>query len=206
MTRTHEIIASARVQLFTGAVLSALWIFFAIAHIVTFRATGKASLLVFGIAETLIAVFFLLRTQLKTYTSSPHEWAIAMLGTFLPLLLRPTTDAPVPVSELGLMLGSTMQIAGVLSLNRSLAIVPALRELKTGGMYRLVRHPIYFSYLISFSFYLAANSSIRNLLIVIASLGLLLARVYFEERLLGQTAEYRAYQSRVRWRLIPFVF
>ncbi|NMG74362.1 methyltransferase family protein [Aromatoleum diolicum] len=206
MTRIPQIIASARMQILTGAILSALWVFFAIAHLVTFKLTGKASLLVFGVAETLIAVFFLLRTQPKTFTSSPREWVIAVLGTFLPLLLRPTPDTPVTVAEWGLMLGSAMQIAGVLSLNRSLALVPALRELKTAGMYRLVRHPIYFSYLISFSFYLAANVSIQNLLIVIASLGLLLARVYFEERLLGQTAEYRAYQSRVRWRLIPFVF
>ncbi|BAL26407.1 isoprenylcysteine carboxylmethyltransferase family protein [Azoarcus sp. KH32C] len=206
MSRIHEIIASARTQIFTGTFLAALWVFFAIAHLVTFNLTGKASLLVFSTAETLIAVFFLLRTPPRTFTSSPHEWVVAVLGTFLPLLLRPTADSPVPAAEWGLVVGSAMQIAGVLSLNRSLALVPALRELKTAGMYRLVRHPIYFSYLISFSFYLAANYSPRNLLIVTASLCLLLARVYFEERLLGQTAEYRAYQSRVRWRLIPFVF
>lgn len=206
MPPLHQIIASARMQLFTGAVLSALWVFFAIAHLYTFRHTGKTSLLVFGVAETLIAVLFLLRTQPKTFTTSPLEWVIAVLGTFLPLLLRPTADTPVPVAEWGLMLGSVMQIAGVLSLNRSLALVPALRELKTAGMYRIVRHPIYFSYLINFLFYVTANFSPRNLLIAIAGLGLLLARVYFEERHLAQTPEYRAYQSRVKWRLIPFVF
>lgn len=206
MPPLHQLIASARMQLFTGAALSALWVFFAIAHLYTFRITGKASLLVFCVAETLIAVFFLLRTRPKTFTMNPHEWVIAALGTFLPLLLRPTSDTQVPFAEWGLMLGSTMQIAGVLSLNRSFAIVPALRQLKTTGMYRVVRHPIYFSYLITFSFYLAANLSTRNLLILLISLSLLVARVYFEERHLGQTAEYQAYRSRVKWRLIPFVF
>lgn len=206
MTSIHQIIASARVQILTGAILSALWAFFAVAHLVTFRLNGKASLLVFGVAETLIAVFFLLRTQPKTFTNNPHEWVVAVLGTFLPLLLRPTTDTPVPFAEWGVMLGSVMQIAAVLSLNRSLALVPALRELKTAGMYRFVRHPIYASYLFNFCFYLAANFSHWNLFIVTTSLSLLLARVYFEERHLAQTPEYRAYRSRVRWRLIPFVF
>ncbi|MCK0506468.1 methyltransferase family protein [Aromatoleum anaerobium] len=206
MARTAHILGSAQTQSLTGAALSVLWLLFAVAHLFGFAQTGKTSLLVFAIAETLVAVFFLLRTPPKTLTTKPSEWVVAVAGTFLPLLLRPTADSPVPIAEWGLMLGSALQIAGVLSLNRSLAIVPALRELKTRGMYSLVRHPIYTSYLVTFSFYLAANFSTRNLLIVTASLSLLLARVHFEERHLGQTPEYQAYRSRVRWRLIPFVF
>lgn len=206
MTRTHEYIASAPMQLFTGAALSALWILFAIAHIVTFRATGKVSLLVFGVAETLVAIFFLLRTQPKSFTTRPHEWLIAVTGTFLPLLVRPTTDTPLPAVEWGLVLGAAMQTAGMLSLNRSFALVPALRELKTEGMYRLVRHPIYLSYLITHACYLAANFSIHNLLIISGSISLMLTRIHFEERHLSLASDYRAYQNRVPWRLIPFVF
>lgn len=206
MTGTQQIIASSRMQIVTGLVLSAVWIFFAIAHFVTFKLTGKVSLLVFGVAETFIAMFFLLRTQPKTFTHNTHEWVIAVLGTFFPLLLRPTADVPLTFAEWGLMLGSATQIAGVLSLNRSFALVPALRELKTDGMYRFVRHPIYFSYLITFSCYLTANFSLENLVIILGSVSLLIARVHFEERHLSLTPEYRAYQTRVRWRLIPFVF
>jgi protein-S-isoprenylcysteine O-methyltransferase Ste14 len=206
MVRNALILTPLQTQIITGGALSALWLLFAVAHLSTFETTGKTSLLVFGIAETLVAVLFLLRTPPKTRTTKPAERVVAVAGTFLPMLVRPTADTPVPFAEWGLMLGSAMQIAGVLSLNRSLAIVPALRELKTGGMYSLVRHPIYTSYLVTFSFYLAANFSIRNLLLVLTSLSLLLTRVHFEERHLGQTPEYRAYRSRVRWRLIPFVF
>lgn len=206
MVRNAHILTPLQTQVITGATLSALWLLFAIAHIANFGGTGKTSLLVFAIAETLIAVFFLLRTPPKTLTTRPSEWAAAIAGTFLPLLLRPTTDTQVPFAEWGLMLGSAMQIAGVLSLNRSFAIVPALRTLKTTGMYRFVRHPIYFSYLITFSFYLAANYSPQNLLILLASLSLMVARIHFEERHLAQTPEYCAYRSRVKWRLIPFVF
>lgn len=194
------------VQSLSNVVLAALWLFFAIAHIVGFGLTGKASLLVFATAETLIATFFLLRTTPKTHTTRPVEWVTAVAGTSLPLLIRPTADTPVPIAEWGLMLGSALQIAGVLSLNRSFAVVPALRELKCRGMYSLVRHPIYTSYLITFVFYLAGNFSTRNVIIVFASVCLMLVRIHFEERHLALTAEYRSYRDRVRWRLIPFVF
>lgn len=206
MLRIQQPMMGRCVQVLSGGTLAALWLLFAIAHVIAFKHTGKISLLTFGTAETLIALFFLLRTQPKSFSNRTHEWLIAISGTFLPLLLRPIGEITAPIAEWGLMIGSLMQIAGVLSLNRSFAIVPALRELKTRGMYRVVRHPIYFSYLISYSFYLAANFSLSNLLVLSASIGLLVGRVYLEERHLGQTSEYRAYQARVRWRLIPFVF
>lgn len=206
MTQIPQIASSARVTLLTGVGLSALWVLFAITHIAAFRATGKVALMTFAIAETLIAVFFVLRAQAKTMTTHPREWVVAVLGTFLPLLLRPTAENVAPIAEWGLLLGSTMQVAGVLSLNRSFALIPALRDIKTTGMYRLVRHPIYFSYLISFTSYLATNYSAENLLILVCSLGLMISRIHYEERHLRLTPEYRAYQTRVRWRLIPFVF
>lgn len=194
------------VQPVSNVLLSALWLFFAIAHIAAFGQTGKASLLVFATAETLVAMFFLLRTQPKTHTTRPIDWVAAVAGTSLPLLIRPTADTPLPLAEWGLILGSVIQIAGILSLNRSFAIVPALRQLKCGGMYSLVRHPIYASYLVTFVFYLAGNFSTWNLVVIASSVCLMVTRIHFEERHLALDAEYRNYRERVRWRLIPFVF
>ncbi|WP_332671061.1 methyltransferase family protein [Aromatoleum sp.] len=205
MTTIEKLLATPGMQLLTGILLSALWLLFAAAHVSTYGTSGKASLVMFAIAETVIAVLFLIRSPARTLSAKPMEWIVAIAATFLPLLLRPTAEA-APVAEWGLILGSALQIAGVLSLNRSLALVPALRTLKTTGMYRFIRHPIYFSYLITFSCYLAANFTPLNLAILLASFSLLVARIYFEERHLRQTAEYRSYQDRVRWRLIPFVF
>jgi protein-S-isoprenylcysteine O-methyltransferase Ste14 len=206
MTRIDLLAASSPMQIFARMILSALWLLFAVAHIVTFNTTGKASLLAFGVSETLVAFFFLARPPARTVTTNAIEWVIAILGTFLPLLVRPTPDAPIQAVELGLVLGSVLQIASVLSLNRSFALVPALREVKTDGMYRFVRHPIYFSYVVTFCCYLAGNFTIENLVVLSATIGLLMARVLFEERHLSRTPEYRAYRERVNWRLIPFVF
>lgn len=206
MIPIDRVIASKPVHLATGAALSTLWLIFAAAHFANFMATGKASLLFFCIAETLAAAFLMFRTQPRTFTRSPRDWVIAITGTFLPLLLRPTESSATTFAEWGLILGSSIQIAGVLSLNRSYALVPALRRVKTGGMYRCVRHPIYFSYFVTFFFYLAVNFSTANLFIVTATCALLITRIYLEEQHLCQTPEYRAYRNKVKWRLIPFVF
>lgn len=206
MALSARLLSTPGMQVLTGAALSLLWLLFAVAHLSVFRSSGKVSLLVFAIAETVVAVFFLLRRPPRTLTQKPVEWFVAIAGTFLPLLLRPTEASAAVVFEWGLISGSILQIAGVLSLNRSFAVVPALRELKTSGMYRLVRHPIYFSYLVTFSCYLAANFSSQNVGILLASLGLLVTRIHFEERHLSQAPEYRTYRTRVRWRLIPFIF
>lgn len=206
MQRIQQLRMGAVVQVLTGGTLTALWLIFAIAHVVNFNNTGKISVLAFAAAETVIALFFLLRTQPKSISNKPVEWLVAASGTFFPLLLRPEGEVVTPIAEWGLIIGSLIQIAGVISLNRSFAIVPALRELKTTGMYRVVRHPIYLGYLVTFSFYLASNFSLPNLLVFSASISLLVARLYLEEQHLGQTPEYRSYWAKVRWRLIPFVF
>lgn len=206
MSTTHGFAGRVPMQCLTGIPLAALWLLFALAHVSTFQVTGRPSLLVFAVAETIIAAMFALRTPPRSFTTKPGEWAVALAGTFLPLLFRPTADTPVALAEWGLMLGSTLQIAGVLSLNRSFGIVPALRELKTAGLYRIVRHPIYASYLVVFAFYVGANYSLRNLVLGSVWAGLLIARIHFEERHLAQSDAYRAYRTRVKWRLIPFVY
>jgi len=94
----------------------------------------------------------------------------------------------------------------MISLNRSLGMVPALRKLKTGGMYRLVRHPLYLSYFVTFSGYLLANSSLRNLLVYLFTMALLVVRINREEAHLSADSDYRAYMSRVKFRVLPYVF
>ena len=64
MARSGHILTSPQTQSISGAVLSTLWLLFPIAHLSTFGVPGKTNLLVFAIAETVVAVFFLLRTPI----------------------------------------------------------------------------------------------------------------------------------------------
>jgi protein-S-isoprenylcysteine O-methyltransferase Ste14 len=105
-----------------------------------------------------------------------------------------------------LIAGALLQICGVISLNRSFGLVAARREIKTVGMYRFVRHPLYASYVVIFSAYLAANPSAYNALLASVTIVCLVLRAVREERLLREDAAYRAYMQRVPYRIIPLVF
>jgi methanethiol S-methyltransferase len=77
---------------------------------------------------------------------------------------------------------------------------------KVFGPYRLVRHPIYFGWALM-TFGTPLMTGTRLCFAVISTLYLALA-IPFEERSLIEAFgdEYRAYQTRVRWRMIPGVF
>lgn len=198
---------SARVaSIATGAFFAALWFLFAVASLRNFLMTGKPSPLTFGIAESLIAAFFLMRVPPLRVSEKLSDWIVAGSGTFIVFLLRPTLGETVWIGEALLLIGSAMQVVAILSLNRSFALVPALRELKTDGAYRFVRHPVYLSYLVSLTGFLVSNYSAYNATVIAAALSLMLWRIRLEERLLTESDEYQRYCMRVRWRLLPRVW
>lgn len=183
------------------------YLLFAYAHVRSFLATPRASMLLVVVTETLFAVFFLLRKDADRTSGRPADWLAAFLGTLLPLLLRPSAALhDLPLAQVIQVIGTTGSVAGILSLNRSVSVVPSHREVRTTGAYRLVRHPLYASYLVGNVGYVLSNQSARNLVVLVAATLFQLVRIQAEERLLQEFADYRAYRQRTRWRLIPFVF
>jgi protein-S-isoprenylcysteine O-methyltransferase Ste14 len=204
--RVDRVLAAPLFHFGSGAALAGLWSLFAYAHVLAFVDTGRWTLLVFCAAETLTAAFLLVRTPPRSFSRRPREWAVAALGTFAPMLFRPSDVALVPGAGIAIMLGALLQVAAVMSLNRSFAMVPALREVKTGGLYRVVRHPVYATYLLTFTGYLASNFSVRNLAAYATAIALMLWRVKLEEAHLAADAGYRGYCAQVQWRLVPWVY
>lgn len=91
-------------------------------------------------------------------------------------------------------------------LGRSFGLLPAQRGLVIAGPYRLVRHPIYFGYLVGHIGFLLANFSWRNAAVLALLYGAQMIRIRREETVLASNDDYRLYQQRVRWRLLPFVY
>jgi protein-S-isoprenylcysteine O-methyltransferase Ste14 len=85
-------------------------------------------------------------------------------------------------------------------------LVAADRGLKTHGPYALIRHPVYASYLLIQSGYVLQSWSLRNIAVVAFAVACNIARAMAEERLLTRYPAYRAYQQRVRWRMIPYLW
>ncbi len=186
--------------------LAFLWLIFAYQQVSVFLETREIAYLLFCLLETTQAILFLIRSRAHLVSNDRLEWAVAIGGTFFPLLFRATDVVLWQGGFILLSITSVFQLIALLSLNRSFGIVPARREIKTRGLYAWVRHPIYLGYIFSLTSYLLSNFSLQNSAIYLAVMAFLFMRIRFEERLLLQSEAYRAYQSRVRWRLVPYVY
>ncbi len=93
-----------------------------------------------------------------------------------------------------------------MSLNTSIGMTAANRGIKTGGLYRLVRHPLYLSYMIAFGGFVLNQMTWHNVMVYFAALLLWVMRILAEERLLTRDPKYQDYTTQVKWRLVPFLF
>jgi protein-S-isoprenylcysteine O-methyltransferase Ste14 len=103
-------------------------------------------------------------------------------------------------------LAACVSFAALLALGRWFGIRPALRGVATEGPYRLVRHPIYLSYLVADVGFNLQEWSPGTLLLTVMGWVSLLYRIHAEERVLAQDARWAAYAARVRYRLVPGVW
>ena len=96
--------------------------------------------------------------------------------------------------------------ASLVSLGRSFGIRPALRKLTTRGPYRVMRHPIYASYVLSDVGYNLQEWNAGSVLLVAAGWISLLYRIHAEERVLAGDVRWRGYVSAVPYRLVPMLW
>jgi len=201
-----NLLASRRASLLTGIAMACLWGIFASAHVLAFLREGDWSYLLFCSAETLAALFFIVRSPPVSVSADSRDWLLAIGATFAPFFFSPSDMTIWPGARYLLAIGSLLQIAGLLSLNRSFGLVAAQRTIKTSGMYRLVRHPVYASYMVSSSAYLLTNASPSNGVVYTLAMLMLVARLLREERFLAADVRYRVYMRQVKYRLLPLIF
>ncbi len=192
---------------FTNLAVAFLLGTFAYAHYRSFLSHHRASLILIVMAEALFALFVLVRRPADKASFSPWDWVTTIGGTFVPFFLRPTqASQDLVAGQIIQVIGASLAISGVLSLNRSVGLVPAHREIKCTGLYRWVRHPLYCAYTVTNVGYLISNFTILNLALVMLALAFQIVRIFNEERLLSQFHAYSEYKLRTRWRLFPFLF
>ena len=163
------------------------------------------------VAETSVVIFVLLRRSTQAISMRLGDWLLAITATYAPLLVQPANTPDVwrmvVPAAIGLVLaGNVIQIAAKLFLRRSFGIAPANRGIKTDGMYKLVRHPMYAGYLLVHLGILALMPTLLNLTIYAIGWWAQILRLLAEERLLSEDPAYRAFMQTTRWRLIPGLF
>jgi protein-S-isoprenylcysteine O-methyltransferase Ste14 len=160
------------------------------------------------LSEGLVVLVLLFRRPAHSFSISVADWLLALGTTILPSLFLLTNQPLEPA-----WVGASLLIAGLcgrsictLFLGRSFGLVPANRGVKRHGPYRLVRHPMYLSYLIVHLGVLWLNPLLWNVVVFLVCWFFMLIRILVEENHLSQDPEYAEYQKKVRYMMIPGVF
>lgn len=165
--------------------------------------------LLFLIDQCIVLSFILIRRPTQDISRRPLDWATALLGTVLPMLVAPAgSQALVPpaLSSVLILAGMALHLSAKLSLRRSFGVVAANRGVKAGGAYRLVRHPMYAGYMLGQVGFVLAAPSVGNVVVIASVWTMHVARILAEERVLAADPTYRDLMARTRYRLIPGLF
>jgi protein-S-isoprenylcysteine O-methyltransferase Ste14 len=182
--------------------------FFGLAGLVAWRTPRFAiALLPALVHELCVAVTFLLRRPARSRLRGLGPQLAGYGGTFLMLLfivvaahwkpqwLRLTAGADLTViAFLVWAAGAVLSFVSLWYLRRSFSVVPQAREPVFRGPYRLARHPIYLAYILQYGAIVLTHLSLPFLLAFLLWLGLIYARIHYEEKvLLAASSDYGTY-------------
>ncbi len=173
-----------------------------------FTLTARVSIVMFIV--TLICLFASRYRPVQKY-SAWNPKLMALAGMLLPYLMLLGTRAGPNIlwdglSTAMLLTGNIMAIVTVVALGRSLSIMPEARRLVTGGLYRRIRHPLYFAEEVAIIGVYLQFRSWEATLIVIVHFYFQIRRMAWEEEILGRAfPEYGEYKLGTH-RLIPGIY
>lgn len=191
------------------AAVVSLFTVFVTAILMDFGSTGHVTGLLLVVSEGLVVVLTLVRRNAAWMDRSWRARLLTAVSMAGPPLVRPIADGGLLPDGVTFVLsgaGLVVVLLGKLSLGRSFGLMPANRGVVRGGIYRLVRHPIYAGYIITHVGFVIANPTAWNLSMLFTADLALLVRAIQEERTLALDPLYVEYQQKVRWRVLPGVF
>lgn len=175
--------------------------------LMNFLQSSRPSSAFFLIFTLIVIVFVLLRPVPKESSMSLYDWMIAMFGTFMPALFRPLPGAhDIIFFQMVQIIGILVALTGLVSLNKSFGLVAANRGIKTSGLYKYIRHPLYMGYFISYAGFWSQNITMLNTGILLLWAMFEILRIFAEEEFLSKDPAYADYMKKVRWRILPGVF
>jgi protein-S-isoprenylcysteine O-methyltransferase Ste14 len=159
------------------------------------------------IAETFTVTFVVIRRP-GTTAATFYAWAVAFIGTCLPLAVVPVAAPLVPVwaGAFLMLYGLMISFSAKLTLRRSFGVVAACRGVRRGGPYKFVRHPMYLGYCVTNVGFLLLNPAFWNFAIYGIAFVATLLRIGEEEKMLCHDEAYGEYAGAVRHRLFPGLY
>jgi protein-S-isoprenylcysteine O-methyltransferase Ste14 len=164
----------------------------------------------FAIQSLLVGVIILSRRPHQVFHTNLLHQGVAIIAfcSGAAFIGQPATGNPLAkhISQVIILTANMFGVVTLLNLGRSFGILIAFRELKSHGLYGIIRHPMYATDILLRMGFLINHFNLFTLIAFIASTGCYVYRAILEERFLIYQPEYREYMHRVKYRFIPFVF
>jgi protein-S-isoprenylcysteine O-methyltransferase Ste14 len=202
---SREVFGDLLSRLVVGALFAVLSINLLTDYAHTHRLTGLLLLA----SESLVVVLTIMRRRTRIVDRSAAAAFVTALSLVGPSLVRPAPGGglvPDVLTAIVSGVGLLIIIAGKATLGRSFGLVPANRGVVSGGLYGLVRHPIYFGYLLTHIAFACAYPTLWNVAVLAATDTALIVRALYEEKVLVADRSYQSYCERVAWHILPGVF
>lgn len=157
-----------------------------------------------GLATVSLAALALLRPPARNSDTRWWVFPLCVLSMVYVLGYRfDQTQSSLRVLFLGRIALQFLAGLALLSLGRSYAMLPALREVRTGLLYGYVRHPVYALYMLADLGVVALQPSLWNAGVAAVGAAVFLLRASLEEQVLCNDSRYLDYMRQVRWRFFP---
>lgn len=195
---------------FTFSVLLFLvWGFFSVSRLWTLLAEFGWIELLWFVYNVMIAILFLIRVKPSMVSMNLIHWAVALITSFSGFLFL-RKDATDGLSSLFadsfVVLGIVSAVVTACALGRSYDFLPALRIVKTGSLYKFVRHPMYTSSMLIKLGYVLKSPCLYNACILIAVVVLYDQRARYEESIMSNSEAYAGYMRLVKYRFLPAIY
>ena len=164
----------------------------------------------FGIHNLVLGFLFLIRSKHTLFNENVFDQSVAALAFLSGAAFM---GQPETASGSALMLARAVIVASnvlglvtLLNLGRSFGVFMAFREIRTTGLYAIVRHPMYLTDILLRVGYLISHFTTFVVVIFILSSACYVYRAVLEERFLLNRPEYVEYLQKVKYRFIPYVY
>lgn len=163
-----------------------------------------------GVIDLLLGVGLLWAGIVVLFRAPPvdqnnHGGSVAIISVFWSYLFVLLGEEGGEAGSIVRLIASALIAWSMYSLGANFSVFPQRRTIVVNGPYRLVRHPLYFSYLLFDCSYIASDGRGIECLVWLGEVGLLWWRIRLEERCLMSDISYARYCGRVRWRFFPYI-
>lgn len=164
----------------------------------------------FAIQNVFLVTLILIRRPHQALSRNLLHQAVALVafcsGIFF--IGRPQTGGAAArhISQALILAADVLGTVTLINLGRSFGILIARREIKTGGLYRFLRHPMYGTDILLRIGFLISHFNWKIAALFILSTACYVWRAILEERFLDHSPDYHHYCRRVKYRFIPGVF